>query len=167
MTLGHFMSSESSPETTGSTSRSALLATAFFAFILVGIWVTLYSRHIEATSCKSQSESSRLKTVAGVISKHPSHSIPYYLSSADQKVVLSNYSRRSVFNETLKNSIGQNASATFCGDELLSLDIEGERVFTKDTSYGTLLFFGVVFVLILAFVFALFSYGHKRISFAK
>lgn len=161
------MSNEVSPEHSRPSTRSTLLVVAVFAVILVGIWIHLYFRHIEATACTSHPDSSNLKTLTGNISQHPKHKIPYYLSSADQQVVLSNFRRQSTFNDILRNSIGKSASATFCGRELLSLDIEGMRVFTKDTSNGTLLLFGVIFILILGFIFVLFQYGHKKISFIK
>ncbi len=161
------MNNEPTTERTGITLRLALLVTMFFAVILAGIWISLYLRHIEATSCATQQGSSKLKTLTGKISKHSDYAVPFYLSSADQNVVLSNYSRRSQFNDTLSNSIGRSASATFCDTELLSLDVQGKRVFTKDTAFATLLLFGVVFALIVIFIFAISLYGHKRISLPK
>lgn len=166
------MNNEISPENNGPNIRVVLLFVAFFAVILAGIWLTLYVSHIEASECISHPDSSNLKTLTGKISQHPKHKTRYYLKTTDQRVVLldDNYPRRthsSSLSKNLSDSLGESASATFCGRQLLSININGTRVFTRDTSDESLLELGITFILILAFIFVLGLYGHKKISFKK
>jgi hypothetical protein len=140
------------------------IAAIGFVFLSAAVAALIW-KHKAANACEGPSKESIPEHISGVV-RRDTESLNWYIRG-DSGTRLIYQCRRGgcPLYKQLNNAINQEASATFCQGELVTLDIGPERVFTRQSSTGYFYITALVCMGAVAFIFALFRYGDKKLSF--
>lgn len=156
-------------ENIGLSKCSALLLTIFFIFVFLCMWFYELHRYNEANSCTTNKDLFKIKTISGKTIKQTGYGTQFYIYDGEKKFLFYTSPRTGPdkLTEILNNSLEKDSVANFCRSELISLDIEGKRVFTKDLTRKTLYILGISFIVAVPLLYLFFLYGNRKISFKK
>jgi hypothetical protein len=144
----------------------------FFAIFVAAICFVLFStvvgalvwKYNAANACEGTSKESVTEHISGVVRKHNERLNWYIHGDWGSRLIYRCRQYSCPLFKRLNSAIDQEASATFCQGELVTLDIGPERVFTRQSSTGHIYVAALVGMVAVAFVFVLFRYGDKKLS---
>lgn len=145
----------------------------FYAIFVAAICLVLFSavigtliwKHNAANACEGTSKESVTEHKFGVVRKDTERLNWYIRGDWGSRLIYQCRRGGCPLFKRLNSAIDQEASATFCQGELVTLDIGPERVFTRQSSNGHIYFAALVGMVAVAFVFVLFRYGAQKLSY--
>jgi hypothetical protein len=125
-------------QSSGEQTDSYVLIIPFVLLLVVfgSVFLATQVRRERANDCDGRPGSPDIREVSGPITGFQSS---YYIPNKGGNWILFQCSGRcsSPLKHTFKSAEGKNATARFCKGEVLSVDIEGTRVLTKDSANTT------------------------------
>ena len=145
----------------------ALVIAGLLLAVFGGIWLGMAHNQSKASECSAPNGGTTPIVVDGVLTKHEKYQ-RFYVSSNGKEWPVYRCNRGGCPHyKQLMGLLGQRAVASFCGHEFLTLDIQNQRIVTRDVSSMPTIIAGLAFSCGLVLMVVLLTFGDRKFSIFK
>ena len=145
----------------------ALVIVGLMLAVFGGMWLGMAHNQSKASECSAPDGGATPVVVEGVLTKHEKYQ-RFYVSSNGQEWPVYRCRRGGCPHyKQLMEMLGQQAIATFCEHEFLTLDVQHQRIVTRDVSSTPTILAGLAFSVGLILVVVLLAFGDRKLSIFK